>query len=114
MLPTKAYTVYITRQQNWFDKKNYDAISLNELTSNVKSDFQIRLTNGYDIVMRGEVFSYRSEGLGLWKIHSHKGEMILDVFFVHTNGNIEVKYPDQETIKKMIVIASRLKAKVQW
>jgi hypothetical protein len=109
----KAYTIHITRRQDWFDKKNYNAISLAEWISYVKSDPQMELINGYDIKLPGETISVKYDGLSLWKVHSNNGEIVFNVFFGHNNGNIEVKNPDNETIKKMITIAGRLDANVQ-
>jgi hypothetical protein len=114
----KANTIHITRRQDWFDKNNYNAISLAEWISYVKSDRQMQLINEIELPLKKYGLSnnnliYRSEGLSFWKVLSYEGEVVFDVWFEYERGNIDVRIPDRETIKKMIAIAGRLGAKVQ-
>ncbi|MEJ7586966.1 MAG: hypothetical protein WKI04_05335 [Ferruginibacter sp.] len=86
----KPYRLYTTRRENWFDKNNNNAIAVAEWKSYVKADHQMELINGYKFKIPREIITVNDDGLILWKIHSHNGVPVFDVFFSHENGNIDV------------------------
>ena len=109
----KPYALHITRREHWADKKHYNAISMLEWKSYVRSDQQMKFINAFTCRIGGEDYTIDEEGLSAWKFHIHKGQAVWDVFFSHANGNIYVVEPDKETTLKMIAIAGRLGARVQ-
>ncbi|MES2892036.1 MAG: hypothetical protein V4725_08495 [Bacteroidota bacterium] len=112
-----AIVVHITRRDSWSDDTDAGAISLVEWIEYVNWDFQMELRNEYRLPLKKfglakEDTVYQKPGLSVWKAHQIK-ILYEPPSFEYERGNINVTEPDNETIKKMIVIAERMNAKVQ-
>ena len=109
-----GYDIHITRQDNWFDDNMSRKISLEEWTSFISSDTEMRLDNYAEATTTaGEFIRVESEGLSVWTKFSGDGLNGNHVWFDYNQGNITVKNADNEIITKMLAIADRLNAKVQ-
>ena len=103
-----GYEIDIVRRNDYEDFEERSNITLEEWLKYVESDKELKLTNGY--------FSYpndtwyESEGYCEWIGHPTNAERA--PWFMFTIGSVSAKNPNDETIKKMIRIASSLKAKV--
>ena len=108
-----GYELHIVRRNNWEDYEEDSNISLEEWVAYVRSDSELELTNGYQIRIPGIENSFQnSPGFCNWTGHSIKvGDD--KPWFDYGHGMISAKYPDDETIKKMIAIANRFNGKVQ-
>jgi hypothetical protein len=108
-----GYELHIFRQNNWDDDDERSNISLEEWLSYVESDEELKLTNGYESGIPGIENSWQdSPGFCEWMIHPSP-DSPNKTWFQYFRGSISAKYPDDETIKKMITIANALNAKVQ-
>ena len=109
-----GYDIHITRQDNWFDDDINRKIALEEWTSLVSSDTEMRLDNYVEATTSaGEFVRVESEGLSVWTKYSGHGLNGNHAWFNYHQGNITVKNPDSKIITKMLAIADRLNAKVQ-
>lgn len=107
-----GYNIHITRKNEWFDEHD-DDISLDEWIGYVKEDDEMRLDNFAEAVVSNGILRVESEGLSVWlnySEHEKNGNM---AWFDYFEGNIKVKNPDEEILKKMFSIAQLLNAKVQ-
>ena len=108
-----GYNVYITRQKHWADSEASNFITLEEWTSVVNSDPEMRLDNYAETVSNnGETIRIEREGLTVWTGFPDDGIDGNHAWFDFFNGNIVVKNPTDEIIEKMISLASLLKAEV--
>lgn len=108
-----GYDLHIVRRSDWDDYEEESNISLKEWLAYVQSDKELELTNGYQIKIPGVANSFQNvPGFCNWTGHSIK---INDdkPWFDFGYGMISTKYPDDETIKKMITIADKFHGKVQ-
>lgn len=108
-----GYNLHIVRFNNWDDCEEESSISLEEWLTYVQSDNELELTNGYQMKIPGIVnFFQNAPGFCNWTGHSTK---VTDdkPCFDYEYGMISTKYPDDETIKKMITIANKFNGKVQ-
>ena len=97
-----GYDVHISRKDEWFSDEGNE-ISLDEWKQYVESDPDMRLDNFAEAKTPEGVLRVESEGLSVWVGYSgHEAD-----------GNIKVKNPDEEILKKMFSIAQSLDAKVQ-
>lgn len=109
-----GYELYITRQNDWFEKDQLFEISLEEWINYVKNDPEMRLDGFAQIeVQNGEILRIDNEGISVWIKYSGEGIGQNHAWFSYYHGNIIVKNPNQEIINKMCDIASTLNAKVQ-
>ena len=108
-----GYDVHITRKQDWCDQKG-PQISLAEWLAFVAADSEMRL-DGYaeTRLQDGSVFRTEQEGLSVWTAYSQHDESGNMAWFLHQGGEIVVKNPDEEILRKMWSIAQALSAKVQ-
>lgn len=97
-----GYDLHITRQDNWFDEEIGRRISFEEWKGYMANDPEMRLDNG-------ELINVNGEGQAAWTRYSGG----LEICFYYCKGNVIVKGPDDEIIKKMIEIATMLNARVQ-
>lgn len=107
-----GYDVHITRRQDWSDKTG-PGISLAEWIALVEADPEMRLDGYAEAELdHGRVLRVESEGVSVWTAYSghHKGTT---VWFDFRQGNIVVKNPDLEVLKKMSSLAQILSARVQ-
>lgn len=108
-----GYNVYITRQKHWADSEASNFITLEEWTSIVSSDPEMRLDNYAETVSNnGEIIRIEREGLTVWTGFPDDGIDGNHAWFDFFNDNIVVKNPTDEIIEKMISLASLLKAEV--
>ncbi len=107
-----GYDVHITRAEHWTESDS-TPIALDEWLSYVSSDHEMRLDNFAEAdVGGGEVLRYENEGLAVWTAysgHDVNGNM---AWMNYRRGNVTVKNPDDEILRKMRRIASALGAKV--
>ncbi len=109
-----GYDIHITRQEFWFDDANSRDISIKEWLELIEQDSEMRLDNTAEATLdNGQVLQIENEGLAVWTAYSKHAENGNMAWFDYTNGNIVVKNPDSEILKKMWSIAERLSAKVQ-
>lgn len=109
-----GYNLYITRKEDWSDEDSSLEISLTEWTSYCQQDDEMRMDNFAEArPSDGSYFKIEKEGIAVWKKYSLDGLNGNHAWFNHNFGNITVKNPDEEIIKKMISIAEQLAASVQ-
>ncbi|WP_428241544.1 hypothetical protein [Gynuella sp.] len=107
-----GYDLHITRKEEWFEEEG-DQITLDEWNNFVNSSPDMRLDGYAEAETPNGVLRVESEGLAVWtgySGHDNDGNM---AWFDYFEGNIKVKNPDDEIIKKMYQIAVALNAKVQ-
>lgn len=107
-----GYDLHITRKAEWFDEEG-DEITLDEWCEFVKSSPDFRLDGHAEAETSNGVLRVENEGLSVWtgySGHEKDGNM---AWFDYSEGNIKVKNPDDEIIRKMCQIAESLNAKVQ-
>ena len=107
-----GYDIHITRKDEWFSEDG-TGISLEEWKQYVKSDPEMRLDNYAETETSNGVLRVKSEGLAVWLGYSGHGVGGNMAWFYYSDGNITVKNPDEEILRKMISIAKSLNAKVQ-
>jgi hypothetical protein len=109
-----GYELHIKRRVDWEDDEEDSNISLEEWLSYVQSDEELELTEGYRINVPGVVgASQNVPGFCNWTGHPTKKTKDDKPWFDYGYGEISTKYPDDETIRKMMMIAEKLNAKVQ-
>ena len=107
-----GYDVHITRKDEWFSEEG-EEISLKEWTDFVNSSSDMRLKGFAEAKTPSGTLRIESEGLSVWLDNSGHDEDGIKAWFGHAEGNIEVKSPDEEILKKMFQIAQVFDAKVQ-
>ena len=108
-----GYGVHITRRQSWFDKGGHE-ISLAEWTTVVATDPEMRLDGYAETTLgNGQLLQIENAGLVVWTAYSGHGKDGNMAWFGFWNGNVVVKNPDPEILRKMYRIAQCLSAKVQ-
>jgi hypothetical protein len=109
-----GYDIHITRQDNWFDEDERLQISLSEWKHYIESDSEMRIDNLAETILpSGDKIRIENEGLAIWTKYSGDNIDSNHAWFDFRNGNITVKNPDEEIMKKMLSIANRLGAKMQ-
>jgi hypothetical protein len=109
-----GYDIHITRQENWYDDDLSKQISLKEWKEYLKGDSEMRLDNFAEATLQSEgKIRLENEGLAVWTIHPSDNVDSNHVWFDFRNGNITVKNPDGEIMRKMLSIAEKLKARMQ-
>jgi len=108
-----GYDLHITRKNDWHDPKGPE-ISLAEWRAVVQADPGMRL----DAFAQarpddGGVRRASCDGLSVWTEYSQHDEARNKAWFLYSRGEIRVKNPDDEIIRKMWSIAQALGAKVQ-
>lgn len=107
-----GYDIHITRKSEWFDEEG-DEISLEEWSEFVNSSPDMRLDGFAEAETPGGTLRVESEGLSVWTGYSGHGKDGNMAWFDYFEGNIKVKNPDEEILRKMYQIAQILNAKVQ-
>ena len=102
-----GYDIHITRADDWTQSRTIP-ITLQEWSSYVRSDPEMRLDNFAGLDLGGEVLSYANEGLAVWAACGGGGR----AWFDYSDGGIVVKNLDEEVLGKMRQIARRLGARV--
>jgi hypothetical protein len=107
-----GYDVHITRKGNWYDEGG-PAISLKEWTEYLSHDSDMRLDGYAEAKVGGGSLRMESTGLAVWTGYPAHTEGERMAWFDYRQGNVTVKNPDDEILRKMSSIASRLSARVQ-
>lgn len=107
-----GYELHIARKNNWDDYEEESNITLAEWLDYVKTDAELELTEGYWVKVPGENFSQPKPGFCEWTAHSTEKRPGYRPWLDYRYGSISAKYPDAETIRKMIAIAEALDARV--
>jgi len=107
-----GYDVHITRKEEWFDEEG-EEITLNEWCDFVNTSTDMRLDGYAETETPSGTLRVESEGLTVWVGYSNHDKDGNMAWFDYFEGNIKVKNPDDEILKKMYQIARSLNAKVQ-
>ena len=109
-----GYEVRIVRNEEWCaEDAAGGGISPDEWNAYVAADETMRLDSVAEANMpEGHVLRYENQGLALWVRYSAHDDPGNKAWFDFREGCISVKNPDEEIIRKMHQIASKLDAKV--
>lgn len=108
-----GYEVHIVRNSDWWDVAVGGGISLEEWEFCVRTDESMRLDHAAETKTDdGEVIRYENPGLAVWVGYSNHNESGNMAWFDFREGRISVKNPDEEILRKMHQLATRLDAKV--
>jgi hypothetical protein len=111
--PTMGYDVHITRASDWTESAAHP-ISLDEWVGYVSSDSEMRLDNRAEATTTsGDDLAIESPGIAVWTAWRSDGVRGNHAWFYYFDGEIMVKNPDREILRKMYRIAVALKARVQ-
>ena len=106
-----GYDLHITRRKDWSqDEPQNTDIKLEEWISFIEQDPELQLSDAYRIKVPGnENESQVAPGYCEWINHP------LDErpSFVYSSGCISTKNPDEDTVRKILLISKVLNAKVQ-
>ncbi|MFK7778271.1 MAG: hypothetical protein QM501_09130 [Gimesia sp.] len=107
-----GYEIHITRKESWSDESG-DEISLDEWKQLIATDADLRLDDYAEIDLPEGTLRVENEGIAVWTgwIQNEIGGN--QAWFNYVEGNISIKNPDTEILKKMHLIARSLHAKVQ-
>ena len=107
-----GYEVHITRKEYFFDEEG-EQISFEEWENYIANDNEMRLDGFAEAKTPEGILRIENEGLAVWEGWSKNevdGGMAWMSYF---EGCITCKNPDEEILKKMHKIASKLGAEVQ-
>ncbi|HEY6255255.1 MAG TPA: hypothetical protein VIY51_05620 [Xanthobacteraceae bacterium] len=108
-----GYDLHITRKNDWSDPKG-PKISLAEWLAFVNGDPEMRLEAHAEARLDdGSAVRGVPEGLSIWTEYSQHDEAGNKAWFLYSRGEVTVKNPDEEIIRKMWSVAQALSAKVQ-
>ena len=99
-----GYDLYITRAESWLDRKK-SPIRREEWDSVVAADPELELST-QDYYERQVKRRIERIYAVIWMVHPDR------VPFWFLDGAVETKNPDDATIRKMVTLARKLKAKV--
>lgn len=101
--------IHITRKKDLFDLSPGKKITLQEWSSFVDRDPEMRLDNCTTVVLsNGTSYTYKSPGTAVW-LKRLPGESIAsEVKFDYVDGTIQVEDPDERTLEKIRHIAFKL------
>lgn len=108
-----GYELHIIRRNDWEDNEEESNITLAEWLDYVKRDGELEPTEGYWVKVLGESTTQPKPGFCEWTAYSKEQRPGHRPWFDYGSGSISTKYPDAETIRKMIGIAKALNARVQ-
>ena len=105
-----GYELHIIRQNDWYRYDEVSNITIEEWINYVSSDSELELKNGYmDMIHNTWI---KSLGYCEWTTYFDENNNT-NPWFLFSSGRISTKYPDDNTIIKMIRIAEVLNARVQ-
>lgn len=104
-----AYDLHITRQEAWFEDDPERKIALEEWLAIIESDPQLRLDEECRETIDGVSLHGALPGTAVWT-YGAEGEK--HSRFHYSDGNIDARNPDEESIAQMLRIADKLGAKV--
>lgn len=104
---------YITRRKDLFDHTPGTGISLQEWTSFVENDPEMRLDNSTTVTLPdGETYRYTSPGTAVYLNRQPGESTVQEVVFDYAGGNILVNNADQRTLSKIRHIAYKLNTRI--
>lgn len=107
-----GYDVHITRAEEWTESAS-NTITLDEWIAYVRSDSTMRLDGFAEAPLPdGGVLRVESAGLAVWTKYSRDGVDSNHAWFDWRDGQVVVKNPDEEILRKMHSIAQQLRAHV--
>jgi hypothetical protein len=104
-----GYDLHITRKDDWSDEEGPE-ISLAEWLALARADPEMRLDE-YVEIRKGSESALQTDWV--WTGYSQYDKTGLIARFRYRNGEVSVKNPDEEMIRKMWSVAQALSAKVQ-
>ncbi len=107
-----GYDVHITRRKHWVDDDGPE-ITLDEWLELLKLDPDIRLDGFAEATVDGSTLRVEAPGLAVWTNYSGDGVNGNHAWFYWSRGDISVKNPDVEILRKMHSISQALAAAVQ-
>lgn len=107
-----GYDVHITRRRNWAEDDGPE-ITLDEWLGLLKLDSDMRLDGFADATVDGSTLRVEAPGLAVWTHYSGDGVDGNHAWFCWSQGEISVKNPDVEILRKMHSIGQALAAAVQ-
>jgi hypothetical protein len=108
-----GYDVHITRAAHWTESSERP-ITLEEWLSLVKADPEFNLQGQAEATTpQGDVVRYENEGLAVWIAYPKAGEGGNQAWFDFQDGEVIVKNPDEEILRKMRAVARALGGHVQ-
>ena len=108
-----GYELHIIRRNDWEADEEKSNITLAEWLDYVKTDGELELTSGYSYKIGQDTYHHDCPGFCEWNAYSKEQRPGHRPWFSHDYGCISIKYPDTETIRKMIAMAEALDARVQ-
>lgn len=108
-----GYDLHIVRRHDWDDYEEESNITLAEWLDYVKTDGELELTEGYWVKVPGESTTQPKPGFCEWTAHSEEKRPGYRPWLDYGHGSVSAKYPDYQTIRKMLAIAEALNARVQ-
>jgi hypothetical protein len=107
-----GYDVHITRAEEWFESEA-NPISLDEWLAYVVNDSEMRHDGFAEATTsKGETLRIEADGLSVWTAYSGHGKNGNMAWFYWSDGQVQVKNPDDEILGKMRAIATQLGAHV--
>lgn len=108
-----GYEIHIVRRNDYDNYEEESNITLNEWLQYVDGDNELELAKGYQVKIPGVQNTFQNAPVFCnWTGHSlKKGDD--QPWFDYGFGSISTKYPDDETISKMINIANKLNGRVE-
>jgi hypothetical protein len=108
-----GYEVHIVRKKDYLDEEELTNITLEEWRAYIDMDEEMELHEDTEMpIGEGKTTTHHSPGFCHWLAHTFKDSDEY-IWFSFSRWGISTKYPDDETIIKMISIANILRAKVQ-
>lgn len=101
-----GYELHIIRKVDWENDEEPSNMTLDEWREYVNADPELEFDQS---AVAGEY----GEGLCEWNAHPTEKRPRYRPWFAFYKGAIDAKNPDEPTVRKMLQIADRLKAKVQ-
>jgi len=106
-----GYDVHITRREQQADEGS--DILLEEWATYVESDPEMRMEGFAEAQTPDGLLRVEKDGLAVWTCYSKHEENGNMAWFYYSHGNIQVKNPDEEILRKMFRISQIFGAKVQ-
>jgi len=109
-----GYDVHITRADDWTDSEK-TPITLDEWLAYIEADPEMRHDGFAEArTPEGHTLRIEADGLSVWTAYSgHDPEANTGGWFSWNDGDICVKNPDEEILRKMYAIAQVFDAHVQ-
>ncbi len=107
-----GYDLHITRAPDWTASESVP-ITLQEWLAYAEHDPEMRLDGEAVAYVQGKpVLAYQNAGLAVWTAYSRHDPNGNMAWFDYRRGEIVVKNPDEEILRKMKQVAGRLGATV--